>query len=92
MKDDGFCRVARESKMDKEFLRLIESVDELIPHVTEKLDDETLICECFCVNARDIRDLCDSHVDLDLLRDELSMGEGCQSCLKRKDSWINNIF
>jgi NAD(P)H-nitrite reductase large subunit len=78
--------------MDKEFLRLMESVDELIPRPTEKLDDEVLICECFCVNVGDIRALCSTEVDLDLLKDRLNLGGGCQTCIKNKDSWINKIF
>ena len=78
--------------MDKEFLRLIESVDELLPPTEAKLDDETLICECFCVSAKDIRDVCLAKVDLDLLEDQFSMGQGCRSCIKQKDSWINKIF
>jgi NAD(P)H-nitrite reductase large subunit len=78
--------------MDKEFLRLIDTVDELIPRTTEKLDDEVLICECFCVSVADIRELCSTHVDLDLVRDRLNLGSGCQSCLNRKDDWIDKIF
>jgi NAD(P)H-nitrite reductase large subunit len=78
--------------MDKEFLRLIETVDELIPRPSEKLDDEVLICECFCVNVGDIRSLCSTEVDLDLLKDRLNLGGGCGSCLKNRDSWINKIF
>ena len=78
--------------MDKDFLRLIESLDDLIVRPTEKLDDETLICECFCVNVKDIRELCGTYVDLDLLKDQLNMGQGCNSCIKNKESWINNIF
>jgi NAD(P)H-nitrite reductase large subunit len=78
--------------MDKDFLRLIENVDELIaPHV-EKLDDEVLICECFCVSALDIRERCTSSVDLDLLNDHFNMGQGCQTCIKNKETWINKIF
>jgi NAD(P)H-nitrite reductase large subunit len=78
--------------MDKDFLRLIETVDELIPQPSEKLDDDCLICECFCVSAGDIREFCYKEVDLDLLQNQLSLGKGCQSCLKNKDSWINKIF
>lgn len=83
---------AKEYEMDKEFLRLIDSVDELIPRTIEKLDNDLLICECFCVSVQDIRDVCETHVDLDLLKDKLNMGAGCQSCIKRKDDWINKIF
>jgi NAD(P)H-nitrite reductase large subunit len=78
--------------MDKEFLRLIESVDELIPQARERLDDDVLICECFCVNVGDIRSLCENKVDVDLLKDQLNLGGGCQGCLKRIDSWVDKIF
>ena len=78
--------------MDKDFLQLIENVDELIPQSTEKLEDDVLICECFCVNVGDIRTLCTSNVDIDLLKDQLNLGSGCQSCLKSTDSWVNKIF
>jgi hypothetical protein len=83
---------SKEYEMDKEFLRLIETVDELLPEDSEKLDEETLICECFCVNVKDIRELCSGKVDLELLQTHLNLGRGCQSCLKRKDSWIDKIF
>ena len=78
--------------MDKEFLRMMETVDELLPRPADKLDDETLICECFCVSAGDIRELCSGEVDLDLLKTRLNLGGGCQTCLKNKDSWIHKIF
>ncbi len=78
--------------MDKEFLRLMDNVDELIARPREKLDDETLICECFCVSAGDIRELCSTEVDLDLLKERLNLGGGCQTCLKNKESWIKKIF
>ncbi len=78
--------------MDKEFLRLMENVDELISRPTDKLEDETLICECFCVNAGDIRNVCTSSVNLDQLSDRFNLGQGCQSCIKNKENWINKIF
>lgn len=78
-------------KMDKEFLGLIENAEELITH-SEKLDDETLICECFCVNASDIRNLCVREVDLEQLKVHFNLGQGCQSCLKSKSTWLNKIF
>lgn len=76
--------------MDREFLRQIDSLDDLL--ADEKLEDEVLICECFCVSVKDIRETCAGKVDLELLQDQFSMGLGCQSCLKRKDSWIHKIF
>lgn len=78
--------------MDKEILGLIDSVDELIPQAREKLADDVLICECFCVSVGDIRSLCENQVDVDLLKDQLNFGGGCQTCLKRMDSWIDKIF
>lgn len=78
--------------MDKEFLRLIDTVDELLPRPIEKLDDDVLICECFCVSVADIKELCGDRMDLDLVKDRLNLGSGCQSCLKRKDDWIDKIF
>ena len=78
--------------MDKEFLRLMGNVDELISRPTDKLEDETLICECFCVNAGDIRNVCTSSVNLDQLSDRFNLGQGCQSCIKNKENWINKIF
>ena len=82
-----------EQDFDSEFLTQIDQVDELISS-TDKLDDETLICECFCVNVADIRQLCDEHKELDLekVQSEFNLGQGCQGCLKRIDSWVNKIF
>ena len=79
--------------MDKEFLSQIDRVDELISS-TEKLDDEILICECFCVNVADIREACQdlATVDVELLQKKFSLGQGCTSCLKNIDSWVNKIF
>ena len=80
--------------MDKEFLKQIDHMGDLIPEVEEKLDNEVLICECFCVSARDIREaFADTQiVDLQLLQDTLNLGHGCQSCMKNKDTWIHKIF
>jgi NAD(P)H-nitrite reductase large subunit len=84
----------RVKNMDKEFLRQIDQAGELIADLKEKLDDEVLICECFCVNVRDIREACSavSDVDLGLLRKKFSMGEGCQSCMKAASEWVNKIL
>jgi NAD(P)H-nitrite reductase large subunit len=76
--------------MDKEFLRQIDSLDELLP--AEKLEDEILICECFCVSAGDIRKICSQEVDLQLLQVRFNLGQGCHSCLKNSDNWVNKIF
>lgn len=81
-------------QMDREFLSQIDQVKELLPEPADKLDDATLICECFCVNAKDIRQACSApqKVDIRLLQQQLSLGHGCQSCLKNIDSWIYKIF
>jgi hypothetical protein len=81
--------------MDREFLNQIDNLGELLADLDqEKLDDEVLICECFCVNVRDIRELfADSQeVDLLVLQNRLDLGKGCLTCLKNKDSWIDKIF
>jgi len=79
--------------MDKEILSQINTVDELISSI-EKLDDEVLICECFCVNVGDIREICHSLrvFDLKKVQDEFNLGNGCQNCLKQIDTWVNKIF
>jgi NAD(P)H-nitrite reductase large subunit len=81
--------------MDREILRQIDQVEELLePYQPEKIDDEVLVCECFCVSAADIRQTLDEAkvVDLDLLQKHFSLGLGCGSCLKKKDYWIDKIF
>jgi bacterioferritin-associated ferredoxin len=78
--------------MDKEVLGQIESLGDLIPQRKELLQDEVLVCECFSVSAQDIRSVCNLEVDLKLLKDKFGFGEGCTSCLKLKDQWIDKIF
>ncbi len=58
------------------------------------LHDDVIICECFCVNAGDIRKMfeAEKEVDFDKLRSVFGFGEGCKSCLKNQDYWKNNIF
>jgi NAD(P)H-nitrite reductase large subunit len=79
--------------MDKDFLSQIDRLDELIASA-ELLSDETLICECFCVNVADIRETCRSlgTVDLNMVQDKFNLGHGCQGCLKEFDTWVNKIF
>ncbi len=81
--------------MDKEFLRQIDQASELLTQIKpDKLADDVLICECFCVNVRDIREACKekNEVDLELLRRRFSMGEGCQSCVRAAPQWVDKIF
>jgi NAD(P)H-nitrite reductase large subunit len=82
-----------ESEIDKDFLSQIDRVDELISLI-EKLDDDVLICECFCVNTGDIREVCQSlkAFDLKTVQESFNLGLGCQGCLKKIDTWVNKIF
>ncbi len=79
--------------MEKEILSQIDRIDDLIERST-KLDDEVLICECFCVSVGDIRTTCQSEgaFDLTKVQDTFSFGRGCSECLKKIDSWVHNIF
>ena len=81
-------------EMDRDLLREIDQVEDYLPDEPEHLDDEILICECFCVSVKDIRQEFEEtgKVDVQLLQDRFSLGHGCQSCMKRIDSWINKIF
>ena len=78
--------------MDKDFLHLIDSMNELIPQNIEKLGDDDLICECFCVSTGMIREVCPDNIDLNLLGQRLNLGNGCRSCIKRKEDWIYRIL
>lgn len=80
--------------MDKEFLSQIDRVEELLSPALEKLEDEALICECFCVSAGDIREVCASigRFDLELVQNNLKLGHGCQSCLRSIESWQSRLF
>ena len=92
MKTDCFRMAAHEYEMDKEIWHLIDTLEELLPAPEEKLADDVLICECFCISVGDIRETCLNEVDLDLLADRFNMGQGCQSCIKNKVSWIHKVF
>lgn len=80
--------------MEEEFLSLIDRVEDLYSQPVEKLKNEVLICECFCVDAGDIRDACGTiqKVDLETLQRDFNLGNGCQGCLKRINSWVDKIF
>ena len=78
--------------MDEEILRLMDSIYELIPVEKKILDDHELICECFCVTVKMIREIGDKDLELEGLKQELNLGNGCRSCLKRYDEWKERIF
>ena len=79
--------------MDKDLLSLIDGLDDLVG-TAQLLSDESLICECFCVNVADIRESCrfQGVFDLKIVQDQFSLGNGCQGCLKEIDTWVNKIF
>ncbi len=58
------------------------------------LPDDFLICECFSVNAGDIRNHFSERKEftLDDLTKEFCMGTGCRSCFKNSNDWIEKIF
>lgn len=78
--------------MDTDLIQLIDGIDDLLGP-NDLLDDDILICECFCVNVADIRGLFaqSRSVDLDVLAKTYGLGQGCQSCIKDCD-WLNKIF
>lgn len=82
--------------MDKHLLQEFDQLNELIdePRHIKKLEDDTLVCECFCVNVADIRTTCSGsmEVDLEKLSSEFGLGTGCQKCIKESDYWVNRIF
>jgi bacterioferritin-associated ferredoxin len=82
----------KEYDMEKTFYHLMDNLEDLVPEGSVKLDDDCLICECFCVSAKDIRDLGLKSLELDILQQKLGLGNGCQSCLKSKDDWIDRII
>ena len=80
--------------MDRDLLRQMDLVSELIPPESNKLEDDFLICECFCVSAGDIREVCTEiqKVDLNLVQEKTNLGHGCQGCIRRIDNWLTKIF
>ena len=59
----------------------------------ETLTDDTLICECMCISAFDIRECFynTDEIEVKILQDRLGMGQGCASCLKDFEQWKNKI-
>jgi hypothetical protein len=60
----------------------------------ELIDDNTLICECMCFSAGDIRKKFDNSkiVDLEILVNDRCVGHGCSSCVKSFAQWKDKIF
>lgn len=79
--------------MDNDFFKDIDNYLDLEPQMVDKLPDDTLICECFCVSVADIRSLTEGTKDIDLsfLKQQTSMGSSCKSCIKSFKSWVDKI-
>lgn len=57
------------------------------------LNDETLLCECLCVSAGDLRqNFTPNTFILETLNSWQGMGTGCGQCLKNFENWKNKIF
>jgi NAD(P)H-nitrite reductase large subunit len=80
---------APDDSQEKELLAEIENLTELIDYDEATLSDDFLICECYCVSVKDIREVCEQlgSFDLKTVQDRFGLGKGCQSCLK----FIDNV-
>jgi NAD(P)H-nitrite reductase large subunit len=77
----------------EEILTAIENLHDFTePNSNKKLDDEVIICECFCVNVADIRRIQKNEVNIESLKKSFGLGNGCSSCLKTTHKWKNKIF
>jgi bacterioferritin-associated ferredoxin len=56
-------------------------------------EEDTLICECYCISANEVRDYFaqDSEVTLEKVLNAFPIGKGCGSCMKNK-TWFDNIL
>lgn len=80
---------------DKDFLSQIDRVHELLgDKPKELLEDDVLICECFCVSVGDIREVCGETklVDIEKLQQLFHFSQGCGTCIQRKNEWFDLIF
>lgn len=75
--------------MDDDFLDSIDNYYDLIADSDAIMQDDELICECFCVSLKDIKTCLNQygHFNLEVLSKELQMGKSCGSCIKSADSW-----
>jgi hypothetical protein len=82
----------KEYDMKTSFYHQMDHLEDLLPEKPKKIDDDCLICECFCISAKDIRDLGQLKLELDTVQKKLGLGSGCQSCLKNIEDWIDRII
>ena len=77
----------------EEILDNIKNLNDFIgSNSNKKLDDDVIICECFCVNVADIKATKLKKVDFEYLKNSLGLGTGCSSCIKSKNNWKEKIF
>ena len=69
-------------------------VEALLEGLRPALDDETLICECYCVSLLDIREACAKTrlVDVEMLQRRFGLGTGCGQCVKDLAVWHDRVF
>lgn len=79
--------------MDEDFLNTIDNYYDLIADNSNKMHDDELICECFCVSLKDIKAHMkhNGEICLEALKDELNMGKSCANCIKNASSWMKNL-
>lgn len=80
--------------MNKDDLDALNSLREFQEAV--RSDESFLICECVCISNIDIENYLVSKnikfVDLEMLKKDLKLGSGCNSCIKSFDNWSSKIF
>lgn len=75
--------------MGQNWDRDISEAEEALREDTRTAEDDCLVCECFCISLKDIRDFCIENPEAGLkgLQERLSLGTGCGTCLRRLDDW-----
>lgn len=81
-------RCCMNSDLDKD---IREAQEALADWPMKPLDEDSVICECFCVSVSDIKETCPGSLDLVLLRQTFGFGNGCGTCIKDLEKW-KNIF
>lgn len=59
-----------------------------------QISDDVLICECFCVDVKDIKESFNklNDFDINILVKKFGFSTGCTSCLKGLDKKLEHIF
>lgn len=76
---------------NSDFYKDIDNYRELLkddPDIVPMASENHLICECFCVSLSEINELCRNNgFDLEMIREQLNLGNGCGQCLKNLSTW-----